>query len=383
MIQIEKFIKISDEKYDIYAAYHTENRWFGNDKMVLYAMDKETKERHLMLVDLKDGTREILKEIRLPKIMELTYYTVWEEKIVYTDGEKVGILDLNTRENEIIYSLNLTEEEREIIYTDKNVKAREMVYYNLENLLSMPHITNDGKFVSVFQIYKNYDSAEANGYIPDKYSNLIVIDVEKKEVRYKYKKVFPGTMWKANHLAINPEKPDLIAFAHEGDSSYVTNRIWFYDDTLKKAWNGVRQEMTEDMDLADHVGHEMWAYNGKGMYYIKYRHSVPPTGIGYFNLETGENKVLYSKYKYWHVCPSVDERFLLGDTMPHPNVGDSQILLVDQQDGSEILVDTVKETGLHPSHAHPQMSPDNSKFSYTYLDKNGNLGIKIAYLREH
>ena len=62
-------------------------------------------------------------------------------------------------------------------------------------------------------------------------------------------------------------------------------------------------------------------------------------------------------------------------------LGFSQILIIDQKDGNETLIDKVKETGFHPSHAHPQMSPDNDKLSYTYLRDDGNLGIKIAYLK--
>lgn len=372
-MNVEKFIEISDEKYDIFAAYHSENRWVGSDKTVLYALDKKTQERHLMLVSLEDGTREILSEIKLPKIPELTYYTVWEEKVFYTDGEKLGILDLNTRKTEIIFSLDFTDEERAAMFSGEKK--------NFDNLLSMPHVTNDGKFVSIFRIYINPASAEPNGYIPDKYTEMMVFDVEKKELIYQFNKSFRGCFWFANHVAINPENPDLLAFSHEGDSNIMSNRVWFYDNKLKKAWNAIKQEMTEDMEVAENITHELWSYDGKKMYYVRPQDCLAERGLAWFDIETKEKMVKYSKYRYNHVCPSRDERFLLADdVIPQGDRMVAEIVLVDRTDDSETLVDVVEETGFHPSHAHPQMAPDNSKFSYTYLNEKGNLAVKIAYL---
>lgn len=163
----------------------------------------------------------------------------------------------------------------------------------------------------------------------------------------------------------------------------MANRIWLYDNKSKRAWNALKQTMTTDMDVGEYIGHELWAPNGKGMYYIKYATSpILPCGVGYLDLETGEGRILYSQFKYWHCCPSQDERFIAGDTQALPNKNDCNVIVIDRRDNSEVLIDTVKETGTHPSHPHPQFSLDNSKLCYTFLKDNGNLAVKIAYLKD-
>ena len=379
MVTIEKYTEIKYDDYNVHAAYTSENFWVDADRLVLFKQDKTTGKPYLMLVSLKDGTKEVLDEIDY-STDKLSYF-VCRNKVIYSTGDKIGILDVDTRENEVVYRLELTDREKEILYTDKYTEFRDKIFSGENNLLMLPHATNDGRYISVYRIHINFDSAEANGYIPDKYAEFIIIDAVEKKVKYTYQKVFAGSFWVANHLAVNPVNPDIFAFSHEGDACYVPNRIWLYDNTQKRAWNAMKQETDGDNVLLEFIVHELWAPSGRGMYYIKYNGSEKPSGIGYLDLDTGNKKVLYSAFPYWHCTASMDETMLAGDTQPHPNVGLSKVIIIDTKDGSETVIDTVLETGNHPSHPHPQIAPDNSKVAYTYLDKNGNIAVKIAYLQ--
>lgn len=378
MISVEKFKEIKSEDYNIFAAYVSENIWVDSDRLVLFKQDKKTGKSRFMLVCLADGTEEVLEESDY-STDKLTY-SVSNNKMVYCTGDKVGMLDLDTRENEIVYRFELTEKEKEILFTDKYPQLRDKIFEGENNLPRFPHLTNDGRYISLFKIHINFASAEANGYIPDKYTEFIVIDAKEKKIKYTYQKVFKGSFWVANHMAVNPVSPDIFAFSHEGETTYIPNRIWLYDNRKKRAWNVLKQESDGDNVLLEFIGHELWAPSGRGMYYVKYNSSEKPSGIGYLDLDTESGKILYSAFPYWHCTVSNDETMLAGDTQPHPNVGLCNVIIIDRKDGSENLIDTVKETGTHPSHPHPQIAPDNSKVAYTYLDDNGNIAVKIAYI---
>ena len=180
---------------------------------------------------------------------------------------------------------------------------------------------------------------------------------------------------------ISPFDKDLFFFAHEGDCRYVSNRLWLYNAETKKSWNIAKQTLNQDGTLGDCFGHEMWAPDGKGIYFAKYAGSPePPRGICYVDIETGKYELLYTKYKYWHVGVSQDGRYLTADTQYDPH--QSEVVIIDRETGEEFVVDMPYMTGRHPCHPHPQLSPDNKKIVYTALSKEGGRTcIKVAYLK--
>lgn len=180
---------------------------------------------------------------------------------------------------------------------------------------------------------------------------------------------------------ICPTNPDRIFFAHEGITFYVSNRLWVYDAREDRAWNIAKQNIDEDRSPGDCFGHEAWAPDSKGMHFVKYPCSPKePRGVSYVDIETGRIDVLYSKYNYWHACPSRDARFITADTTDNGTTC-SEVVVIDRSDDTETIIDTPEISWNHHCHPHPQMSPNNSKAVYTALDDKGRTGARVAYLK--
>ena len=334
-----------------------------------------------MIVSLKDGSRKILSDIKLPIIPELTHYTVSGRNIIYTDGYRICKINVDTMTEDVIFKLDLSEQELTSLYSDKSENINKK-YKSFMNSLTMPHVTNDGKYVSFFQLFVNYDSEEPSGYIPEKHAICYVVEIDTKKVCYTFKKRFLGSAWIANHFSINPNNHNLVAFSHEGDSSLIPNRIWFYDNCTGKMYNAAKQKMTEDMDLGEFYGHEIWSPSGEGMYFVKFRDSIiKPQGIVYFDRKSSSQETLYTKFDYLHVSASNDEKYLVADTFMDPNTMKCDIVFIDQEKKVETIVDRVRVECSHPCHAHPVLAPDNSKISYTMMQENGDIAVRIAFLK--
>lgn len=125
----------------------------------------------------------------------------------------------------------------------------------------------------------------------------------------------------------------------------------------------------------EYVGHEVWAYNGSGMYVVKYPHSPDkPTGV-YFVDKTGERaRLVNGDYPYWHVGVSPDGRYAAADTQ---EPGISQIVLIDIAGGRSELLCEMPCRGIHPGHPHPSFSPDSRKVTFTYADEQDVLCVGI------
>ena len=178
---------------------------------------------------------------------------------------------------------------------------------------------------------------------------------------------------------ICPQNENLFFFAHEGDTRYISNRLWIYDHENKSMKNIAKQRLNSDGELADCFGHEAWAPDGSGMYFIKYDLSPSSlTGICFVDAASGEFDILYSEYKYWHVGVSADGRYLTADTR-YPGEW-SEIILVDRESGEQKLIDIAPTTKKHPCHPPPILSPDNKKIAYTSLDSRGNTCVKITFI---
>ena len=376
MRKIKNTVDICEKDYDIYTTYHSQNRWVDSDTIVLWAKNKKTEKNYFMIVSLKNGTRKILNDNEGHYVADLASYTVSGRNIIYTERDKVFKLNIDSMEEEIIFKIDQDEKILKFLYDDN-------ADFKYKSNLIMPHVTNDGKYVSFFLIYANYDTMEPSGYIPEKYSICYVVDIETKKLCYKFQKVFNGSAWVANHFAINPNDHNLVAFSHEGDCALVANRVWFYDNNTEKMYNAAKQKMTEDMDLGEQYTHDVWAPDGRGMYIVKFRDSIiKPCGIVYLDKESLEQEILYTGFDYLHVAASCDDKYLVADTVMDSYTMESEIILIDQEKKTEIPIDKVKVMPVHPCHAHPQMSPDNNKISYTMLRENGDIAVRIACMEE-
>lgn len=355
MKSADKIITVTDEDYYYTCGYYSQNRWLDNDNLILSRCIRSSFNMNADKNNIKD--------------VEHVKYTVSTGNIEVIEGY-LGSSDYVVY-NDLMYYIKI--ESRELwVYNDRTKEKR--CVCKLERPMCSPHITNDGKYISLFG-YANADKPEEQ-----QIGVMGRVNTETGEFEEYLRKTFEKPFDIANHLMICPENPDMAFFAHEGTTQYISNRLWIYDKNLDKAWNLAKQNLDGDGNLGDCFGHEMWAPHGKGMYFVKYPVSpVPPKGICYVDIESGEHKVLYSKYRYWHVGVSKNNRFLLSDTTTGEKY--SEVVVVDTEDNTETIIDAPEITWTHPCHPHPQMSPDCDKVCYTALSEENRTCVKIALLK--
>jgi len=363
MKTVEKIINIGDSEYHYSSGYYTMNKWVDNDTLILARSKNATigvRENpfedavEVVMYSFKDNSVKVLCN----DAMNFASHVVWGRKVYYTDGIRLKRIDIDSGKIDVVY------ENKE--YREDECKG--IMYKGEMSYMRDPHITNDGNFISVTIPHENEKS------------DFIRINTKTLEAETVYKRKFEAPFFWASHVMICPENPDLFFFVHEGVTFYIPNRLWLVDVKSGKEWNIAKQKLTDDGELADCYGHEMWAPDGKGMYFVKYKCSpVPPKGVCYVDVQTGKSELLYSAFGYWHVGVSSDGQYLLADTQTGKDY--SEVILIDRNDDSEILIDNAKTDWRHPCHPHPQLSLDNSKLAYTALDDNGRVCVKIAYIK--
>lgn len=348
MIEIKEIFEIADEKYNYTAGYYTSNKWIDNNTIVLARSENPAisgKEAPVELVKISLETGE--KTVLCDNVSGFTGFVVHGKFLYYTTGKEIRRVDTETGENNLIYKDSFFADDDSIRFC-------------------MPEITADGKYLSIFT------------HSPKKPA-FLVVDIEKGTAKILFEKRFSDPFPIANHGMICPTNPEIMFFAHEGDTRYITNRLWIYNDITGEMYNTAKQNLDENGNLGDCFGHESWAPDGKGLYFVKYPISpVPPKGICYVDIETREIKLLYSGFPYWHVGVSSDNKYLLADTVIDYKTTD--VVVIDTTDGSETRIDTVKVEN-HPRHAHPQMSPDNKTVIYTAVSENGKSSVKVTKLK--
>ena len=228
-------------------------------------------------------------------------------------------------------------------------------------------MTNDGVYISFYQTIEN----TTYFWRYDRKENICILICKKK---------FADPFYYANHGMTCPEDPELMFFAHEGDTTYITNRLWTgrLNGEMK---NIAPQKLDENGILQDCFGHEMWAPSGKGLYFVKYPCSPgAEQGICYVDTEEKNVRVLYSDYRYWHVSVTEDERYLIADTQS--GRGDSEVIVIDQKTGEQRCVARAKITWVHPCHPHPQMNPNHTVVCFTGLNESGKTSAAFVDLSE-
>lgn len=355
-----KIIKIGDKDYHYTSGYYTQNKWLDDDTVILCrAIDPRignvrgrTYKIEMVKFSLKDKSMEVLCDDMTGSIV------VNGGKIYYTTENGLNVYNTKTNKTEIIYKNDYFIGENGIRKNIEGIPAK----------MTFPHITNDGKYVSLFCS----EQADVPGV-------FIRVNTETGEEEKIFEKAFKKPLNVANHWMICPENKDLFFYAHEGETYYITNRLWLYDYKNDRDWNVAKQRLDENGTLGECYGHEMWAPDGKGVYYVKYPVStMGPTGVSYVDIETGKQELLYSGYKYWHAGVSRDGRYIVADTQYAPY--QSEVVVIDKKSGEEFVVDMPDMTAVHPCHPHPQMSPDNSKVCYNALDEEGRTCVKVAYI---
>ncbi len=327
------FKTVYDKGYHYSYGYYSNNTWLDDDRIVLAKSKKlyDMENAKLVVINFADGSETDLKV----RVNNYHAYVVNGKKVYYVFKNNLFCLD-----------------------TESGKKEKLLEY----DRLSFPHITNDGKYI-------NFDTSTKDRH------SCHVYDVNNRAFYEAFTKDFPPPFNHVTHMMICPTDKDKIFFCHDGDTRYVSNRLWLYEKG-KELRCIAKQRLGENGVLADCFGHECWTSDGEGLYFVKY--SLSPegkTGICYVDLKGNQTDVLYGKYHYWHVCVSPCGKYLVSDT----NDAVSSVCFINMVTGEEKCLQEVDVTWKHPSHPHPCFSVSSERLCYhgLYENKNCVTAVKI------
>ena len=346
----KKIKMISDDKYQYAFLYFTVNNWVDPERLVVLKSSKnsETEEKFysasdLVLIDIKNEAETLL--VNHLQFGGIIWYLIYGKSLFFiTDKNRLWVKDLDT--GDVI-----------------------PIYESLDHQkITGISITNDGKYLGFFSYPKD----------PFDTSKFYRVDISNLNVEVLFEKRFEHPFNIANHFMICPTDENKVFFSHEGNTFYVSNRMWIWEKG-KGMRNITKQKLDADGNLGDCFGHECWEQNGKGLYYVKYKCSpISPRGICYVDTEGNQTDVLYGKYPYWHVSTSCSGRFLGADTQSESYSG---VVLIDTKKNEEHLLFRAETTWSHPCHPHPMFSPDCKKLCFNTLYKD-RIAIAIIDISE-
>jgi len=262
------------------------------------------------------------------------------------------------------------------------------------------HITNDGRYVNGYVKFGNSNHATRYDMQNLDRSGYAKMDFQQASHFYASNPYSSGI----GHVQINPVDPDLSFFCNEGTTNYIPDRLWIYNHRTKEIYNTFKQSMRSDGLTAECSGHEVWSENGEYLYFVKYTNDqqkgqngivrIPfkPTGKynsnGYPILEdSGEREYINGDYSYWHMFPSGDNRWCVGD-INQPNVGLGAkyggvrvALMSTLTNKSYPLVTWAPSySGQHPHQPHARISNGGETVAWqmSLLDNSGRASANVG-----
>lgn len=332
------FLYLSSDEYHYSYGYYSSNPWINGTSLIVARFPdlESTPVCELAAVDLAAATSCVVAT----DCRDYFQYVVHGTHLYYMDPAFH------------LWHVDLTNGEKDMLFHQEG--------------MNFPHLTADGRYMS----WARYENGMDTG---------VVFDIANRQAEDLLRKSFAPPFCTANHMMVCPTNPDCLFFAHEGTTQYISNRLWLAERGQKPR-NIAPQKLNRDGDLGDCFGHECWACHGQGLYFVKYACSPePPSGICYVDAQSGEAKLLWSAYPYWHVSCSPDDRFLGADTQ---NMGDdySGVCVVDQLTGQQRLLMRARTNWKHPCHPHPCFNTESDKVVFHDLSDNGKLALGVIDL---
>ncbi|MBE6757722.1 MAG: hypothetical protein E7552_04150 [Ruminococcaceae bacterium] len=329
-------VRIADDTYHYSFGYYATNNWVDEHRLVLNRSPKfDGSDREFyanaesVLVDLQNETETLL---------------VPHSNVAMVHGTKAYIIRRD-EDMPTLVCVDIASGESRDLHRDK--------------YLADSTVTADGR-------YYVYDGGDG--------SNCKRLDLQTGEAVELFRKRFQAPFPTANHFMVNPQNHRQVFFAHEGDTFYVSNRLWLYDEE-----NGMhcmaKQRLDEEGNLGDCFGHECWVPDGSGLWFVKYPCSpLPPRGLCFAGVDGKQTNVQYAAYPYWHVCCAPNNRYLTADTQ---GPGYSSVVVIDKETGKEAEVYRAGFIWKHPAHPHPTFSPSSEQVIFHDL-KDGQVTIGIV-----
>ena len=196
--------------------------------------------------------------------------TVGANEKPFTDVSEIVICNLETGAQEVVCDDLICFEDylvfgKFIFYST----GLELKRINIENkavdilcrvpLLRNPCITADGKYIPMFAY--NGRKNEFGRII--RFVEMFRYSINEGKLVKVFEKAFKEPFWNAGHVMISPTDCNKLFYCHEGNSHYVTNRLWMYDIGKQTDKNIAKQYMYENGCLTECFGHEIWAPAGK------------------------------------------------------------------------------------------------------------------------
>ena len=335
-------VRIADDTYHYTFGYYATNNWLDEHRLVLFrgtevGYDKDfSATAEAVLVDIEAETETVLGK--------------FFPQVVY------GRLLYATRKENDEYALFCLD-------TDTN---QETVLYRHERRMGDFTITADGQYL-VFALYADREND----------AQCVRMDLADRSVTPLFSKKFQKPFPVTNHFMVNPQDPTQVFFAHEGDTFYVSNRLWLYDKD-KGVHCMAKQRLDDEGNLGDCFGHECWSHDGTGLWFVKYPCSpLPPRGLCFAGVNGEQTDVQFSAYPYWHVCCAPNNRYLTADAQ---NGSYSGVYVIDKETGKEVDVYHAGYLWKHPAHPHPTFSPSSEQVIFHDLlgGEQGKLTLCIA-----
>ncbi len=334
--------RLADARYHYACGYYSSNKWLDEHRILLSRQPIETPitptfydSAEAVLVDVAAQTEEVLGTFIPAIVWGHTLYG-----IALQGGERVLFcMDVDTRTR------------RELLRTERFV----------DDIFS---ITDDGQTL-VFGLRDPDDHSIATCY---------ALDTATGDLRVLFEKRFQKPFAVTNHYMVNPQNAKQVFFAHEGDTFYVSNRLWLYDED-EGMHCMAKQRLDAEGNLGDCFGHECWAPDGSGLWFVKYPCSpLPPRGLCFAGVNGEQTDVQFGAYPYWHVCCAPNGRYLAADTQ---SVEYSSVCLIDIETGKEAEAYCAGYYRSHPAHPHPAFSPSSEQVIFHDL-KDGQLTLGIV-----
>ncbi|MFI4911754.1 MAG: hypothetical protein ACIAQZ_08830 [Sedimentisphaeraceae bacterium JB056] len=273
-------------------------------------------------------------------------------KFYYTKGDDVYSFDMDTHQ-------------QTLICTHPDNKA----FYGV------PSVSNDGSVMTVY--WRDSENKVRNISKIDTSTGTLTTIIDSTYV----KSAFDSPYDTIDHPMVNPVYKDLFFYCRNGDADEIPDRIWVYDENLDQHKNTYVEQLLPDDSPGEGVGHEMWAYNGLKLYFVKYFYPVSqitPTGLMWVDKwDSSEYDLINGDEEYLHAAVSSDERWLVADTKYWTGSVEkmSDIYLIDLKTKKSKLLARVNTWTNQPGHVHPSFSPDNSKVTFTFADSSNNLWV--------
>ncbi|TXK84567.1 hypothetical protein [Paenibacillus sp. N3.4] len=333
--------------------YFTAMTWLSNSRHLIVHtdMNRETWTGNIVRFDTETGDVQVLEE-------GLT----WGSGVVSCD-DIIYLLNKNE-----LYAIDAWSGERRTI-----CKLGEHCTF-----FGPLSITNDGKVLGVYwkEALHPSEDAESGG------AEWVIgtVNVASGEVCEAAHPQFAEPYPIANHAMINPIDPNQVFFSHEGATEQIPDRLWVVDTETGEMSNLFSQKREESGRPVEYVGHEIWAFDGSGLYFVKYPHSPDkPTGVYFVDRRGERHEFINGDYRYWHVGISPDGRYAAADTQ---EPGISKIVLINTATKQSELLCELPCRGMHPGHPHPSFSPDSRKVTFTFSDEHDVLWVGIMDIND-